>query len=91
MPRRPIPLVAGTYYHTFIVQLDTIGNRETFELGIDLKGDLIDFSAREGTHAEGFTVEGRLKSSFEPPRLRRAFRCKLTGVPVGLSQWFVGW
>ena len=46
---------------TFVVQIDTIGNRETFELGIDFKGDLIDFSAREGTHAEGFTVVGKLK------------------------------
>jgi hypothetical protein len=46
---------------TFVVQIDTIGNRETLELGIDFKGDLIDFSVREGTHAEGFTVAGRLK------------------------------
>ena len=30
---------------TFVVQIDTIGNRETFELGIDFKGDTIDFSA----------------------------------------------
>jgi CubicO group peptidase (beta-lactamase class C family) len=44
---------------TFVVDLDTAGNRESFVLRLQFDGDRLAFTVREGTHAQGFTVEGR--------------------------------
>jgi hypothetical protein len=44
---------------TFVVELDTAGNRESFELTLRFLGDQLEFSGREGTHAAGFTVAGK--------------------------------
>lgn len=44
---------------TFVIVLDTLGNRESFELRLQFTGDGLAFSGRELTHEQGFTVEGR--------------------------------
>jgi CubicO group peptidase (beta-lactamase class C family) len=44
---------------TFVVQLDTLGNRESFILSLHFLDGGLEFSGREGTHAQGFTVEGK--------------------------------
>ncbi len=44
---------------TFVVDLDTAANRESFELRLHFDGDKLEFSGREGTHAYGFTVAGK--------------------------------
>jgi hypothetical protein len=44
---------------TFVADLDTAGNRESFVLRMQFDGDRLEFTAREGTHAQGFTVERR--------------------------------
>ena len=46
---------------TFLGQVDTISNRETYELSTDFQGDTIKVTGREGTHEAGFTVGGKLK------------------------------
>jgi hypothetical protein len=47
---------------TFAVQLDTLGNRESFILSLHFLDGGLEFSGREGTHAQGFTVEGKPKA-----------------------------
>jgi CubicO group peptidase (beta-lactamase class C family) len=44
---------------TVVVDLDTIGNRETFELRMRFAGDRLQFTGRERAHDSGFTVEGK--------------------------------
>lgn len=44
---------------TFVVELDTLGNRESFILNLRFAGDRLEFTGREGTHAQGFTVAGK--------------------------------
>jgi hypothetical protein len=43
---------------TFVVLLDTLGNRESFEFRLRFEGDGLAFSGRELTHTSGFTVNG---------------------------------
>lgn len=46
---------------TFVGQVDTISNRNAYELSTDFKGDTIKVSGREASLEAGFTVEGKLK------------------------------
>lgn len=46
---------------TFLGLLDTISNRQAYELRTDFKDDTITVSGHEVTHEAGFTVRGTLK------------------------------
>lgn len=45
---------------TLLFEYDTIANREAYTLELNFQGDIVTIQAKERTHSEGLTIEGRL-------------------------------